>query len=317
MWGGRFGSGINVALPQIEFISSHRCALLWLGMVATSAQLVEMPAVGSAPFLRWAGSKRKLLPKLTPYWGEGFVRYLEPFAGSSALFFAIQPTQAVLSDTNAELIESLEEVRNAPSEVHRLVSSMKHTKAEYYRVRKQDRAALDSRGRAARFIYLNRYCFNGLYRTNLAGNFNVPFASSGTGGVPPLEVFLENARLLRNAELICGDFDTVVREHVRAGDFVYLDPPYAVANRRIFRQYGPHTFGLDDLDKLKLLLEYIDGCGASFLLSYADCKESRALGVSWRHHRVFTQRNIAGFQMHRRRAAETIITNIDADLRRV
>src|ERR1035441_10567535 len=127
---------------------------------------------------------------------------------------------------------------------------MKHTKAEYYRVRKQDRGCLDAGGRAARFIYLNRYCFNGLYRTNLAGHFNVPFASSGTGGVPPLEVCLGNARLLRNAELICGDFDSVVRDHVRAGDFVYLDPPYAVANRRIFRQYGPHTFGLDDLDKL-------------------------------------------------------------------
>jgi DNA adenine methylase len=284
--------------------------LLLLGMVAMSAQLAEMPKVGSAPFLRWAGSKRKLLPKLTPYWGGGFARYLEPFAGSSALFFAIQPAKAVLSDTNAELIEALEEVRDAPAEIHRLVSSMEHTKAEYYRVRGLDKGSLDSQNRAARFIYLNRYCFNGLYRTNLAGHFNVPFASSGTGGIPPLEVFQENSRRLRNAKLVCGDFDTVVREHVRAGDFVYLDPPYAVANRRIFRQYGPHTFGLDDLGKLKLLLEYLDNCGAYFLLSYADCKESRALGSSWYHRRVFTQRNIAGFHMHRRRAAETLITNI-------
>jgi DNA adenine methylase len=279
-------------------------------MAKTPAQLTAVPLRSAAPFLRWAGSKRKLLPKLMPYWGVGYKRYIEPFAGSGALFFALQPDDAVLSDINLELIEALESVRDAPKEIHRRLSRIKHTKDEYYRIRSQDKSSLDGRGRAIRFIYLNRYCFNGLYRTNLAGQFNVPFAASGTGEIPPLDVFLDNARRLSAARLIHGDFDTVVRAEVKAGDFIYLDPPYAVANRRIFRQYGPQTFGLEDLEKLKLLLEHIDACGANFLLSYADCKESRILGAAWHHRRVYTQRNIAGFHLHRRRAAETLITNI-------
>ncbi len=279
-------------------------------MTRKATRKVATPTRHSTPFLRWAGSKRKLLPKLVPYWGTGYKRYIEPFAGSGALFFALQPDDAILSDINVELIEALQSVRDAPEEVHERLSFMEHTKDEYYRIRSQDNKSMDVRDRAIRFIYLNRYCFNGLYRTNLAGRFNVPFAASGTGDIPQLSVFVDNAKWLSAATIVNGDFDTVVRSQVQAGDFVYLDPPYAVANRRIFRQYGPQTFGLEDLDKLRILLEYIDACGASFLLSYADCKESRTLGASWQHNRVYTQRNIAGFHQHRRRAAETLITNI-------
>ena len=267
-------------------------------------------SAATTPFLRWAGSKRKLLPKLMPYWSSNYKRYLEPFAGSGALFFALQPDSAVVSDINGELIEALEMVRKCPKDIHGLLTEMAHNKEEYYRVRSQDKASLDARSRATRFIYLNRYCFNGLYRTNLAGQFNVPFAASRTGGIPTLEVFIANANSLSKARLIRGDFDSVVRKELQAGDFVYLDPPYAVANRRIFRQYGPQTFGLEDLETLGALLKHIDASGAKFLLSYADCKESRLLGAPWHHRRVYTQRNIAGFQRHRRRAAETLITNI-------
>src|SRR5260370_35590489 len=99
-------------------------------MARTSAQLAVAPLRNSAPFLRWAGSKRKLLPKLMPDWGTGYKRYIEPFAGSGALFFALQPDDAVLSDINVELIEALESVRDAPKEIHRRLSRRKHTKDE-------------------------------------------------------------------------------------------------------------------------------------------------------------------------------------------
>lgn len=305
----------NKFLGHSEFTFSFalpRPVPVWSGM----PQVQSQPSRFTVPFLRWAGSKRKLLPKLVPFWGHDYKRYLEPFAGSSAFFFALAPEKAILSDINEELIEALTYVRDAPTEIHTRLCKLKRTKTEYYRIRAQDKELLDPKTRAVRFIYLNRYCFNGLYRTNLKGQFNVPYAASRTGAIPPLEVFIENASRLEAAKLICGDFDSVVRAEVTAGDFVYLDPPYAVENRRIFSQYGPQTFGLNDLEKLKLLLEHIDAVGASFLLSYADCKESRALGAEWRHRRVYTQRNIAGFVKHRRRAAETIITNIDTDLRR-
>lgn len=263
------------------------------------------------PFLRWAGSKRRLIPRLLPYWKVGFTRYLEPFAGSSALFFAAKPDQAVLSDINGDLIEVLTSVGNQPEQVHSRLMQLEPSKTEFYRIRSQDPKSLDPLDRVARFVYLNRFCFNGLYRTNAAGYFNVPYAPTGTGGVPSLQLFLRCAGALRKATLHHGDFNDVVRAEVREGDFVYLDPPYAVANRRIFRQYGPQTFGLEDVAKLRDLLTYIDSVGASFLLSYAECTEARSLGSIWHHKRVYTQRNIAGFQRHRRRAAEILITNIE------
>lgn len=273
--------------------------------------------VNPAPFLRWAGSKRKLLPKLTPYWRKEFGRYIEPFAGSSALFFALRPDSAVLSDTNGQLIAALEVVREMPELVHAALVSIDASKEVYYAIRSQDPIELTRFDAAVRFIYLNRFCFNGLYRTNLAGEFNVPYAASGTGGIPNLELFMADAALLKNAILRVGDFETIVRQEARAGDFVYLDPPYAVGNRRIFKQYGPHTFGRDDLERLRLLLIELDNRGTHFLLSYASCTETTEFFSFWNRRRVYTQRNIAGFSKHRRRAAETIITNIDADPRRV
>jgi DNA adenine methylase len=251
-------------------------------MAQTSAPPAAVALRKATPFLRWAGSKRKLLPKLMPYWGSGYRRYIEPFAGSGALFFALRPGKALLSDINGELIEAMELVRDSPAEIHGLLSRMRHTKDEYYRIRSQDRKSLGARGRVTRFIYLNRYCFNGLYRTNLAGQFNVPFAASGTGDIPSLETFLENAKRLGAARLVQGDFDTVVRAEVKKGDFVYLDPPFAVENRRIFRQYGPQTFGIDDLARLSALLREIEARGAHFLLSYACCKEVREYFGDWK-----------------------------------
>ncbi len=281
-------------------------------MVRTQTEPDASTPSGTVPVLRWAGSKRRLVPRLVPFWGNGYSRYLEPFAGSSALFFALRPKSAILSDINSGLIEALECIRDLAPRVHSRLCALEHSKEAYYKVRAQDPKDLGRVDRAVRFIYLNRYCFNGLYRTNLAGMFNVPFATSGTGGIPSLQVFMRNAALLASAKLINGDFDSVMRAEVQAGDFVYLDPPYAVANRRIFRQYGPQTFGLEDLDRLASLLEHIDQVGAQFLLSYADCKESRTLAKRWQHRRVYVQRNIAGFHKHRRRAGEALITNIAA-----
>ncbi len=265
------------------------------------------------PFLRWAGSKRKLLPKLIPYWGTGYVRYIEPFTGSGALFFALQPKDALLIDVNKHLIEALRVVRDKPSDVHAQLSAMETSKSSYYKLRSRDPGGMTKMDRAVRFIFLNRFCFNGLYRTNMAGGFNVPYAASRTGGIPPLETFVQTAAMLRCASLRASDFETVLRKEVRAGDFVYLDPPYAVGNRRIFRQYGPQTFGLEDLARLKRVLTEVNARGAHFLLSYACCKEVKEYFGEWKQRRVYTQRNIAGFSRHRRRAAETIVSNIEIE----
>ena len=161
---------------------------------------------------------------------------------------------------------------------------------------------------AAKFIFLNRFCFNGLYRTNSDGKFNVPYSPSKTGHLPTLEELQQVSVALKSATIQCCDF-TELLKNVRKGDFVYLDPPFAVGNRRVFRQYGPSTFGTHDLERLAEHLQMINRRGATFVVSYAYCSESVNLFRRWHVHRAIIQRNISGFARHRRSAAEIIVTN--------
>jgi len=178
----------------------------------------------SKSFLRWAGSKRRLIPKLRIYWNSGFTRYVEPFMGSAALFFAIEPAAAVLSDINSSLVETLCAVRDHPRAVCNRLHRLPQGKEAYYRIREEDATQLSSLDRAARFVYLNRFCFNGLYRTNLKGKFNVPYAASKTGQLPSQEVLFKAAKILSCAQITTNDFDETLKT-VQPGDFVYMDPP--------------------------------------------------------------------------------------------
>lgn len=273
--------------------------------------------VGSAsakqtPIIRWAGSKRRLLPRLAEYWAaRKHQRYLEPFAGSGALFFHLAPEVALLNDLNAELIQAYRVLAADPERLHAAVTTISSDERTYYAVREQEVAQLSDFDRAARFIYLNRFCFNGIYRTNKNGKFNVPYGAKKSGAVPQLDRFLASAQLLKRATLQNTDFQTFVEQNVQADDFVYLDPPYAVANRRIFRQYDPNTFGTDDVGRLSALLEFIHSRGATFLVSYAQSSEVKCLSKRWSCRRVIAQRNVAGFVHHRRRAVEVMITNME------
>lgn len=264
----------------------------------------------TGPLLRWAGSKRKLIPKLLPYWTASGGRYVEPFVGSAALFFAANPTSAVLSDANDDLIETYATIRDDPDDVATVLDSLARDKATYLRLRAEPADALSPPARAARFVFLNRHCFNGLYRLNQRGQFNVPYAPTKAGSVPTRAHLHAVAARLSNVTLLGGDFENILSTVVQPLDFVYLDPPFAVANRRLFRQYNATTFGFDDLHRLAGVLHAIDSIGAYFVLSYAMCSESLNAFGHWPHQRVMTQRNIAGFAAHRRRAAEFIFSNI-------
>lgn len=270
----------------------------------------QEPADNSiTPILRWAGSKRKILPVLASYWDSSFKRYVEPFAGSSSLFFKVQPDRAILGDINTELIEAYEVIRDRPDDVFHAVSRMKHGKKAYYAVRDQNTNRLRAFGRAVRFVYLNRYCFNGIYRTNRDGKFNVPYAHIKPGVIPPIEHFRRCAALLQRASLKCGDFGAVLSA-VTENDFVYMDPPYAVNSRRVFRQYDRRQFSQRDVERLAAHLKTIDRKGASFVVSYADCREARSLFSCWNIRRIRVRRHVAGFASARRHAFELIATNI-------
>jgi len=262
------------------------------------------------PFLRWAGSKRKQLPVLRDYWSADFERYVEPFAGSACLFLSIGPDRALLADKNEHLIETFEIVRGQPSLIYDRVTAIPRTRERYYEERGRNPSKLSPFQRAVRFIYLNRNCFNGIYRTNSDGEFNVPFASSRAGRFVTRDEFISAATLLKRADLRCWDFGTTLR-HVKDGDFVYLDPPFAVNSRRVFKEYGKRTFQLDDLERLSRHLEKIAERGAGFVVSYADCREARAIGQHWICRRIRVRRHVAGFTGARRSAYELVITNIE------
>lgn len=271
------------------------------------------PPMKPKPFIRWAGSKRQLVPLLSSCWPGDSYRYIEPFMGSACVFFSISPSRALLSDLNAELVGMFDAVRQAPEAVYSSLLSIPIGEDSYYTIRKLDPNSLIPTDRAARFIFLNRFCFNGLYRTNLKGEFNVPFASSKTGGLPTWNDFILAANRLKNVDIKCGDFASILASEVKADDFVYLDPPYAVQNERIFSQYGPQTFGLNDLERLRETLVQIDSAGALFLLSYANSEEARHFFRGWQTITVEVQRNIAGFAKHRRRASEVLVSNFDCE----
>jgi len=260
-------------------------------------------------FLRWAGSKRQHVPFLRHCWTKGrYSRYVEPFAGSAAAFFAIAPHEALLSDINRDLIQTYRTVRRAPTSVYQHLSSFPTGKDAYYHVRSmQPRSSVT---KAARFIYLNRFCFNGLYRTNMLGHFNVPYGAPKTPNIPGPGHFVACARLLGRATLMAGDFRTPL-EKVKQGDFVYLDPPYAVSRRRVFIQYAKDHFSTLDLGDLSAWLREIDRRKASFVLSYADSREARSAFPGWNTRRFAVRRNVAGFSNARRNHYELFLSNID------
>lgn len=260
------------------------------------------------PFLRWAGSKRKQLAVLSTFWKQKYRRYVEPFMGSACLFFEIQPDTAVLTDINGDLINTFLAVRDHPRAVSNRLSKLPLGERSFYRIREQRAADLRSLDAAARFIFLNRFCFNGLYRTNGAGHFNVPFGSPVKARLPTPAELSSVATKLRGCTIKHADFEETLNR-TKKGDFVYLDPPYAVGNRRMFRQYGPASFGLHDLQRLADTLQLMDDRGVKFVLSYASSPEASQFFTSWPRRRIFVQRNIAGFARHRRRAGEVLISN--------
>ncbi len=259
--------------------------------------------------IRWAGSKRQLLPKLIPKLPSHFGTYIEPFAGSACLFFAVSPAKAILSDRNLDLIEAYKTIARHPIRVLRGARSMSASSNEYYRIRAQNPESLSPINRAVRFLYLNRYCFNALYRTNGSGAFNVPIGRK-TGGFPDEATFRRSATALCRAELFCSDFEETL-SRAKKGDFVYLDPPYVSRKGADKNVYGCGSFTALDLPRLLQQLEALHSTKVHFLLSYS--YSSELLNLLPRKPRpVFeVRRHISGKANGRGLANEVLVSNAD------
>ncbi len=265
------------------------------------------------PIFRWAGSKKALLPLLQEFWTPHFVRYLEAFAGSAALYFRLLPHTAQLNDLNGELVKTYQTIVDRPDEVADNLQKMPNTKAFYYHVRSQTNLD-DNVARAARFIFLNRYCFNGLYRTNHKGEFNVPYAPRKTGQLPSKDRLREISATMNRVTFSCIDFEDFLLSNVRERDFVYLDPPYFRRGVKSFTQYGPKLFDFDDLERLMRVLEVIDKRGAAFVLSYADCEQIQNLKNKWNFSTISVPRRMASKAERRNPASEIVASNLNLGL---
>lgn len=219
------------------------------------------------PFLKWAGGKGQLLDSFSPYFPADFGTYFEPFLGSGAVFFHLRPPRAVLSDAVEGLIETYAVVRDNPDELIASLKSHRNEKTYYYQVRALDPEKLAPIERASRFIYLNRTCYNGLYRVNREGKFNVPFGKYKNPRICDEEGLRAVSEALRGAELKVGDFEEVL-EQARSGDFIYLDPPYHPVSRTAsFTSYFKDGFGLEEQKRLASVFRRLDKRGCLLMLS--------------------------------------------------
>lgn len=260
------------------------------------------------PLFRWAGSKRKLLSNIRARFPTDYGTYHEPFCGSACLFFDVLPKAATLADMNHDLISAYQSIKDSPIEVAEALARLEVTKDNYYYVRSLLPENLTLSDRAARFIFLNRLCFNAVYRTNKLGHFNVPMGTK-TGKMPGLTAILDISQALMGANLMCADF-TDSLSSVSANDLVYLDPPYSKPGSRSRGEYGPDSFHYNDIDRLVGLLTHLDSIGANFILSYSDCEVIRsALKDDWQIESISVRRHVAGFSSHRKIVDALIVTN--------
>lgn len=218
--------------------------------------------------MKWAGGKNCLLGHLTEFVPLKYNRYCEAFVGGGAFFFHLAPSAAVLADANFELIHCFRIVQTKPYELIEALASYKNEASEFYRVRAQNPNSLSPVKRAARLIYLNKTCFNGLYRVNRAGKFNTPYANNPNARYVDEETLLTASTALKNAELLCDDFSQVADLHVGKGDFVYFDPPYMpVSEYSDFKRYTAGQFGEADHIRLAETFRKLDKKGSNVLLS--------------------------------------------------
>jgi DNA adenine methylase len=267
------------------------------------------------PFVKWAGGKAQLVHRLSALAPSNFDRYVEPFVGGGALFFHLRPQTALISDTNNELINTYKvmkrSLRPLMEELSRL-NRLKLTRALYNRFRTVDPDSLRAVERAARFIFLNKTCYNGLYRVNNNGVFNVPFGKYES--MPTLyneENLKHVSRLLQSTEIMIAGFDTSL-DKARASDFIYLDPPYAWdADAPTFTSFTKERFDESDQRRLAHRFRQLDKAGCQLMLSNSDTRLTRELYFGFKFIPVTVDRMINCIGSKRTGYRELVILNYE------
>jgi|SRR5690554_76981 len=286
---------------------------------------MKIDVVKIVPFIKWAGGKRQLIPEIKRRLPNNFDRdkntYFEPFLGGGALLFHLLPKQAVISDIMYELVMSYRQVRD---NVKDLMSKLdiyeeehqKNPLKHYYEIRELDRDdivynALTDTDKAARMIYLNKSCFNGLYRVNKKGYFNVPFNHKQKVKTYDQQNLLNISKYLKNNKItiLNLDFEEVVKK-AKKGDFIFFDPPYDLLTDATFRGYNTEIFGEDGQKRLAKVFNELNDKGCNILLCNYDTDLIRELYSDFHYDIVDIMRSINS-KANNRKGKEVLIYNYD------
>jgi DNA adenine methylase len=277
--------------------------------LAKSNQLVK-------PFLKWAGGKRQLVPVITAnYLPKRYRTYYEPFLGAGALFLQLQPQRAIVNDSNSELINCYEVIRDSVEELIEYLSQHKNQADYYYEIRAWDRTqefknrtAIE---RASRIMFLNRTCYNGLFRVNSQGQFNVPFGSYRNPNIVNESTLRAVSHYLKtfDIKILNGDFQAAVKT-AKPGDFIYFDPPYdPVSETASFTHYDVNGFNKEEQIRLKQTFDALTDRGCHVLLSNACTTFIVELYQSYRIEKVAAARAINSNGLKRGKIEEVLVMN--------
>jgi DNA adenine methylase len=264
------------------------------------------------PFLKWVGGKTQLLEQLQPLLPPTFRRYFEPFVGGAALFFDLHAkdrlnAEVFLTDVNAELIDAYVAIRDHVDDVIEVLRGHRYESDYYYEVRKLDRTKLSLAERAARTVFLNKTGYNGLYRVNRSGQFNVPFGRFTNPAFCDVENLRACSRALRGVQITAADFEAVL-ETARKGDFVYFDPPYVpLSPTSDFTAYIPGGFGEGEQRKLAKVFGKLARRGVYAMLSNSDTPFVRKLYEDFDIETVYAARSVNSNAARRGKLPEVVV----------
>lgn len=228
----------------------------------------KLEAVQVKPVLKWAGGKTQMLDELLPKVPTSYGRYIEPFFGGGAMFFALQPENAVIADSNPELINMYQQIANHVEDVIQCLKRYKNTSEMFYAVRSQEWIALPKAEAAARMIFLNRTCYNGLYRVNKQGQFNVPYGKYKNPKICDETGLRTASEVLKKADILCGDYLLVLEHFAQSGDLVFLDPPYLpISEYADFKRYTKEQFYEEDHVELAKMVMTLHERGCHVILT--------------------------------------------------
>jgi len=272
-----------------------------------SAVLAEKFQLEPKPFLKWVGGKRQLLPELLARVPVGFDTYFEPFLGGGALFFSLLPEKAVLSDNNPRLVRSYRAVRDDVDSLIAELATYPHDRVFFEELRRVDVDALDDVQVAAWMIYLNKTGFNGLYRVNKSGGFNVPFGRYKNPKICDPDRLYAASAALQGVEILHSSF-TEVSKLAKPGDFVYFDPPYVpLSETSSFTSYTKDGFGMVEQERLRDIASNLKKREVDVLLSNSSAGAVFELYDSFQIDEVYANRAINSKSSGRGKVAEVLI----------